>query len=409
MRQLRKIQQQNLPKWRVISLLKWRVIPLLKWGVIPLLIAIVLFSIFPAYIRLRKDSAEVHKKPTEENKREFDVSLANVQAITSSIGTIATIVGGAVLYLNFRVANRNAEIAEDKQVTERFSKAIEQLGNKEQLQVRLGGIYSLERIAKDSSKDLWTIVEVLSSFIREYAVTRSKGKARPSLLEAALQNQTATTNKPIKLPTDIKAAFTVIERIYKRHTDNQKIDLQGVDLSGTDLSGINLSSADLSGANLNLAKLSDVNLSNATLSLADFSSADLSGANLVIASLNGAKLRDAHLGFVDLLGANLFLADLSGANLSFANLSFANLSLANLSLANLSGVLILSTDLSDAEGLTKEQLEGQNPPYLYKVKLPPYITIDPNRDYEQVSQMLQKKYPKLFKTVKDAQKYIDSL
>ncbi|WP_062294251.1 hypothetical protein [Nostoc piscinale] len=35
--------------------------------------------------------------------------------------------------------------------------------------MRLGAIYTLERIAKDSAKDHWTIMEVLTAFVRENA------------------------------------------------------------------------------------------------------------------------------------------------------------------------------------------------------------------------------------------------
>src|SRR5262245_19372022 len=49
-----------------------------------------------------------------------------------------------------RVNQKTLETTQQRQITERFAKAIEQLGDKEQLMVRLGGIYALERIAKDS-------------------------------------------------------------------------------------------------------------------------------------------------------------------------------------------------------------------------------------------------------------------
>lgn len=54
-------------------------------------------------------------------------------------------------------AEANLKATEEKQVTERFSKAIELLGHQDLLEVRLGGIYALERIAKDSPKDYWTM------------------------------------------------------------------------------------------------------------------------------------------------------------------------------------------------------------------------------------------------------------
>ncbi|MFN7523786.1 MAG: hypothetical protein ACK5RD_11680, partial [Aphanizomenon sp.] len=69
---------------------------------------------------------------------------------------------------NAEAANKNAETANQKQITERFSKAIEQLGS-DKPEVILGGIYTLERIARDSKPDQWTIMEVLTAFVRQNA------------------------------------------------------------------------------------------------------------------------------------------------------------------------------------------------------------------------------------------------
>jgi len=44
---------------------------------------------------------------------------------------------------------RTFELTEQGQVTDRYTKAIEQLGS-DKLDVRIGGIYALERIARDS-------------------------------------------------------------------------------------------------------------------------------------------------------------------------------------------------------------------------------------------------------------------
>lgn len=83
--------------------------------------------------------SDLQTNPSEQAKRRFDASL-------SVISTGATISAGVVLYLNFRVANRNAEIAqkkldqetkkarqdaelaEAKLVSERFSTAVGMLG-----------------------------------------------------------------------------------------------------------------------------------------------------------------------------------------------------------------------------------------------------------------------------------------
>jgi len=57
-------------------------------------------------------------------------------------------------------------LIEQGHLTDRFAKAVEQLGS-ERLDVRLGGIYALERLARDSRRDHpVVVVEVLAAFVR---------------------------------------------------------------------------------------------------------------------------------------------------------------------------------------------------------------------------------------------------
>ena len=63
---------------------------------------------------------------------------------------------------------RNFTLSREGQVTDRYTKAIEQLGS-DKLDVRIGGIYALERVARDSAKDHPTVMEVLTAFIREHS------------------------------------------------------------------------------------------------------------------------------------------------------------------------------------------------------------------------------------------------
>jgi hypothetical protein len=88
--------------------------------------------------------------------------------------TWAQIIGGFGLLLGLYFTWRRVEISQDQQVTERFTRAIDQLGatddttSKPRLEVRLGGIYALERIAWDSPRrDYSTVMEVLTAYIRE--------------------------------------------------------------------------------------------------------------------------------------------------------------------------------------------------------------------------------------------------
>ena len=238
---------------------------------------------------------------------------------------------------NAEAANKNAETANQKQITERFSKAIEQLGS-DKPEVILGGIYTLERIARDSEPDQWTIMEVLTAFVRQNA----------PIIEENESQSPEDQEKLLKLRISIRACLTVIgERKYP-DLENKYIDLTRVNISGFNLKGFNLTLA-----NLTLADLTEANLTLANLTLADLRGANLTGADLTEANLRGADLTLANLTLADLT-----LADLTGAVLTLANLTGAVLTEANLFGANLTGAYRLEPDWITKVLLTEADLKG---------------------------------------------------
>jgi pentapeptide repeat protein len=169
---------------------------------------------------------------------------------------------------------RNFTLSREGQVTDRYTKAIEQLGS-DKLDVRIGGIYALERIARDSPKDHPTVIEVLAAFIREHS------HEQWPVAEPGGETPERSTRP------DVQAAITVIGRrdLQLRH-DGQVIDLEQA----------NLTRARLMYANLAGALLTDANLTRANLFRTNFTGAYLTGANLTNAVyLNGAILTHAHL------------------------------------------------------------------------------------------------------------------
>ena len=183
-------------------------------------------------------------------------------------------------------AEETVRVAEEGHITDRFTKAITQLGEKE-MAIRLGGIYALERIAKDSEKDHRPIMEVLTAYVREKAIKQGQ------YAEDAAINPT----------TDIQAILTVIGR--RKTVKAERVD-DFLDLRNTHLAG---------------AKLIDANLSEVILHGANLSKAILHGAILSKAILSGANLSGVSLCDVNLSGVSLSDVNLSGANLSGANLS----------------------------------------------------------------------------------------
>jgi hypothetical protein len=227
--------------------------------------------------------------------------------------TLAQIIAGVFVLAGLYSSVQTFTLQREGQITDRYTKAIEQLGAVDKLEVRLGGIYALERIAHDSERDHWPIIEVLTAYVRENSPT--KGISAQTIgKQASFGNRTPLPENPTNAPhlrADIQAILTVIGRRVVDY-DRFQLDLGGADLSGANLFRADLSRTDLSGANLSGAMLLFANLRGAHLGHARFRGADLREADLSRADLSGADLR----------GADLFEAKLSGVYLrGVANLT----------------------------------------------------------------------------------------
>ncbi len=230
------------------------------------------------------------------------------------LAVLAAIVG--FVFAGFRTSSQTqmAQTAIDGQVTERFTRAVEQLGHKKRA-VRLGAIYALERIAADSPRDRDVIVETLAAYIRELApwppVNEISG--RP-LEDEVLESEIARTG--VRPPIDIAAALTVICRLLPGDDPMRKnVDLRHTDLRGLDAPRINLSRMRLDGANLMNAKLW-----RSLLRVTSLLDSNLSGTSLLWSDLSWANLDRANLRGVNLFGATLDSTGLSNAEMSGADL-----------------------------------------------------------------------------------------
>ncbi|MGF1446824.1 MAG: pentapeptide repeat-containing protein [Pikeienuella sp.] len=219
-------------------------------------------------------------------------------------------------------APEDAELAEEGDWTTETESLEETVAN---LEVRLGAIYALERIAQDSERDHISIMEVLCAYVRENA-----------------EGHKPTKEEPIDRPrADVKAVLDVLGRRFKRHPEREahevaegyRHDLTYTNHAHRDLLGLALPRADLSrskleGARLGIAKLEGAYLVNANLEWARLVGAKLEGANLGDAKLEGAVLWNTKLEGARLGNASLLSADLSGWKIARANLRFADLSTA---------------------------------------------------------------------------------
>jgi hypothetical protein len=229
-------------------------------------------------------------------------------------------------------------INERGQITERLTRAVEQLANPN-LEVRLAAIFALEQIARDSGRDREAIAEILTGYVR------TKSPWPPSR-----PGQYRKEAPPSEVPmlevrsADVQAAMTVVARGPFAGDPLRPLQLANTDLRRARLIGANLRNADLQGANLESARLYGADLQSAFLWEANLQWASLGQANLLDADLRSAQLQSAHLS-----GAQLQEAALGRAQLQKADFSDAQLQKADLAEANVEGAWFVGANLQEAE------------------------------------------------------------
>jgi uncharacterized protein YjbI with pentapeptide repeats len=285
-------------------------------------------------------------KPVELAKATNDVRTTLLQGL-----------GGGVLLLGAYFTWRQLQVSREGQITERFTKAIANIGD-QALDVRLGGIYALERITKDSPADRATVAEVLSAYVRTHSPwpPRLEGQA---VVESPLRD---IPELRVRAP-DVQAALTVLSRNKLHETAHPRLDLGQTDLRKAELFGFQLESADLEQAHLEGASLMYANLKKAYLREAQLTGAQLSYANLEGifgpgsnfsgvsankarlsgASLHNVSMEDAFLTDTDFTGAFLLDVSFRGSMMQGARFGGAKLFGCDLNARSLDG-----TDLRDA-------------------------------------------------------------
>jgi hypothetical protein len=238
--------------------------------------------------------------PKDIAKLESDTRTAMVQAL----GGIALLTGLLFTWRNLRLTEQTSrhtlDLSRKGQINDRFIKAIEQLGAIDQdggkkLEVRLGGIYALEQIAKDSPDDHhWPVMEILTAYVRENAPWQEE--EQPSIEETSPSETQPTPSNQLrpKLALDIQAILTVLGRRARTYSkgEDQRLNLARTNLQGVQLRGAHLERADFAHAHLEAAVLWDAHLEGA-----HFDHAHLEGAtNLTVEQLATVRtLYGAHL------------------------------------------------------------------------------------------------------------------
>ena len=202
----------------------------------------------------------------------------------------------------------------DRQILERTEPNVE---------VRLGAIYALERIALDSRRDHLQVMEILCAYIRENA--------------PLISHKSETGKRPkIGPDKDIQAAIYVIAR---RSEEQKNIEIKNrfrLDLRTSNLSGIDFGAGDFSAAQFHDCMIQDANFNNCDISGTQFYASNLDYTTFIDSVLVGTRFDRAQIINVAKFG--------TGIEAVFAEGKAVAVSIVD---ANVSGIEDLSTEARD--------------------------------------------------------------
>lgn len=228
-------------------------------------------------------SGVIIKLPQELQGKEWlqvEKDLITIENDTRT--TLAQILGGfAVLfglyftYQTVKTSQDSLRATQDGKLTERFGKAVELLGS-DKFEIRLGGIYALERIARDSEYDHWAVMEILTAYVRHHSPK----------VESTI-NPEDGLDEDLYPSTDIQTILNVIGK--RKWIASETNDHQHLSFEATDLKLATLCKTTLVGANFSWASLYKADLHATNLQRANFEGTVLAYTNLCAADLSTSR------------------------------------------------------------------------------------------------------------------------
>ncbi|MER5280606.1 pentapeptide repeat-containing protein [Streptomyces sp. NPDC002809] len=277
-----------------------------------------------------------------------------VGAVNNVRTTLLQAVGGAVVlfgvyatWRQLRVNQEGLNATREGHFTDRFGRAVDQLGN-EKLDVRIGGLYALWRIADHSPHDREAVVSIMAAFLRTHLPWP------PQMPDSPAAHTAINRVGPLETRTaDAQVALTCLGALCKdrgsdwlnvSYTDLRRADCDGLSLHHINFDGACLEAAsiyqvDLTGASLIAANMRHVELGSSVLHKTRCIEADLRGARLVRTDLSESDFSDADLREANLRKAQCRCATFAGADLRLADLRGTDLTGADLTRARLEGAL----------------------------------------------------------------------
>jgi uncharacterized protein YjbI with pentapeptide repeats len=332
-----------------------------------ILITIIIASIFSAIVirgPLWFDGGTLAEIPNGSSR---------AQAITSDRSTLLQmfVIFGGFATVIFTI--RSYFLNKSGQVADRYTKAASQLASEDAAE-RIGAIYALARLMRDSPADHRASIDLLAAFIRERC-SKSQSTVDTDEEDLVVDDSYITgvnwTGTPPAI--DVQTALNVLIRRPKKY------ERPWILLGGTNLSGAHFTNGWVDNLHFENSIMHGIDMVNSKAYQIVLARCDLRGANF-----SGSDLRNAHFQETDMRFTLLRWADLRNAGLEEADLRGAVFVKTILKGAELIDANLCGADLTSAIGLTSEQVAEaiiDN-----ETKLPDYISKDAllrNRQLEE--------------------------
>ena len=287
-------------------------------------------------------------------------------AINLGAGALITaLLGAPFLIWSTVLKHQTVRYQKEGHITDRINKAVEQLGTEKSvkrdgeettvpnIEVRIGAILSLERIAQDSTRydkgrDHVRVMEILCAYVRENApADKAKfGNFPPGCNQSDLEKKLAESPydwlSKLKRPrSDVLLAILVIGRRSKEQILKETNYTDGKGKGYT----LDLSNSCLRKGNFEGLNFSNANFYKSLLEGAYCQDADFSGSNFIYAGLTGI---------------NGSRSKFSGARVQMADLSYANLDHADFTDCIFSHTHLVRTDFENATFRFENNDKGRN-------------------------------------------------
>jgi hypothetical protein len=261
----------------------------------------------------------------------------------------AQAVAGLLVLAGLGLTARTIAVTREGQLTERFSRAIEHLAS-DSLDVRLGGIYALDRLARASREDHLPAMAVLLAYAARRFPWPPAEDTPPSRDDRTPPDLDAICEAVRGRRADYE---TTEDTPILRHIDLRRTGWHDAELRAGIISDCSLAGAYFAGADLSGAMLINVDLTGTSLEAATLKEAHAPARDVVF---RGVSAEDADFREGDFQGLMFLDADLANADLRKADLRGSDFTRADLTGARLDGARLEGSKLELARGLTKEQL-----------------------------------------------------